>query len=1140
LFTLEEGDMSVRPLRVRIARIFSDLRILPLFVVTFAAGTSVPPAGAQVLYGSIVGNVHDSTGATLPGATITILHEETRLTRETTADSAGGYTFTAVPTGTYVVTVSLTGFRTFTRPSVPVTLNTVTRVDAALPVGEIAETVTVVGESPLLQTDRAEVRAELRERDLRELPVPVGRNYQRLFKVLPGITPPEDAHSIPSNPSRALVFNVNGASRSSNNTRIDGVSTANVWLPHVAAYVPALESLETVNVVTNSFDAEQGLAGGAVINVQIKSGTNKVSGSAFEYHANEKLRAQNYFDPPGTQKGKWKYNQFGGTVGGPIVRNKLFYFASYEGTRDLRNAGVTVSVPTEALRRGDFSASPTLIYDPRTGNADGSGRTPFPGNVVPPNLIDPIAQKITALLPLPNVRGPDGSIPETNNYFVQSPFEFNRWTLDTKVNWNATSKLNIFARYSHLDFWTYNETVYGKQLQGRPITLPGNPGTGSGNTYNFSAGATYTLSNTIVADAHFGYVRQYTAVEHSDLSEQHKGLDFLGIPGTNGPRRFEGGMPLFDFDVYEDVGISERYMPYYRDDKQYQTVVNLNWLKGSHNLRFGTDIYLQGLNHTQPELSGTYYTARGGFQFRGNPTLLRGGPASNQFNSWAAFLLGLSNEFGRVLEVDDPYTTRMRSYSLYARDQWQAGSKVTVSYGARWEYFPTPTRADRGLERYNPNTNMIEIGGIGSVPEDLGIKVEKGLIAPRLGVTYRATPSLVMRAGFGITNDPYSLARPLRTNHPVLINLVVPAANSWAWAGRIADGIPAIPEPNLGNGIIPIDGGVTAFTLPNEFNRGYIKSWNVAIQKELKWGLVGEAAYIGTRQIDQLGFRELNWSPIGGGTAGKQLAAKFGRTAQTRVVAPIGDSQYDALQTRLDRRFANGFQMGVTYTLSKSTGIEGAPNSDGIALIQIPEFYDLNRAISSFDRTHNLQISNVAELPFGSGRRWLNDGGVMAAIAGGWQVNNILSFYSGTPFNVTASGTSLNAPESNQRADQVVSDPKILGGIGRGNAYFDPLAFKPVTEARFGTAPWRVLRGPGVANWDLGVFRQIDLPRNTNVQLRVEVFNVLNKQWFSNPGGNVSNLRLNPDGTVRDLNGFAEVLESANERQVRIGVRLGW
>jgi hypothetical protein len=1105
--------------------------LLSVCLVALAMIAGAATADAQVLYGSIVGNVQDSSGAALPGATVAIQQAETTLTREMVTDQTGAYSFTAVPSGTYTITVTMTGFRTFSRVNVPVTLNSVARVDAKLELGQLTETVTVAAESPILQTDRAEVRAELKARELRDLPVPVGRNYQRLFRVLPGFTPPDDAHSIPSNPSRALVFNVNGSSDSSNNTRIDGVSTTNVWLPHVAAYVPALESLEAVNVVTSSFDAEQGLAGGSAINVQIKSGTNRLTGSAFEYHTNEAMRAQNFFAPPGTKQGKWRYHQFGATTGGPIVRNKLFFFGSYENTRDKQNVSRTISVPTEALRRGDFSASPTLIYDPATGNPDGTGRTPFPGNVIPASRIDSIAKKLLAEYPMPNLPG------ETRNYFVQAPFTFNRWTLDTKVNWNATPKLNIFGRYSHLDFFQFNETTLGPQLQGAPIA-GGNPGEGAGNTYNFSAGATYALSPTVVADVNFGYVRMYTGVEHIDITEQ-KGRDWLGIPGTNGPRRFEGGIPVFDFDTYEDT-FTERYMPYYRDDDQYQTVVNLNWLKGTHNLRFGTDIYYQALNHTQPEISGTYYSARGGFQFGSGPTLLRGGPTGNNFNAFASFLLGLPTELGRLLQVPDEYATRMHSYSFYARDQWQATQKLTLSFGARYEFFPVPTRADRGLERYNANTNMMEIGGVGSVPKDLGIDVEKGLIAPRLGVTYRATPTLVFRGGFGITNDPYSLARPMRTNHPILLSLVVSAPHSWAPAGRLADGIPAVPTPDLGNGIIPIPSNVLAITLPDEFNRGYIRSWNVAVQKELKWGFVGEAAYVGTRQIDQLGFRELNWSPINGGQAGRQLNRQFGRTAQTRVVAPIGDTKYDALQTRLDRRFANGFQLGVNYTYSKSIGIAGAPRSDGQARIQIPEFYHLNRAVSPFDRPHVMHITNITELPFGPGRRWLNGGGVMANIVGGWQVNNIISMYSGTPFDITSSGTSLNAPESAQRADQVIADVKILGGIGRGNAYFDPFAFKPVTEARFGTAPWGAVRGPGFKAWDLGVFREFMLPRNTTAQLRIEAFNVLDKQRFGNPGGNVSNLRLNPDGTIRDLNGFGEVLSSSNERQVRVGLRLGW
>jgi hypothetical protein len=1112
-------------------------------VMTLIAAGLAPRLEAQVLYGSIVGNVKDSTGAAVPGAEVTITNLETRLSRQTTAEATGAYTFSTVPTGTYTLKVSLSGFKTFTQPAVPVRLNDVTRIDATLQIGQMTEAVEVTADRPLLQADRAEVRVDLDRRELHDLPVPLGRNYQQLFKTLPGFTPPEDAHSVPSNPSRSLVFNVNGASRSSNNTRIDGVSSTNVWLPHVSAYVPALESIEAVNVVTNSFDAEQGLAGGSAINVQIKSGTNRFHGSLFEYHHNQHLRAKGFFLPVGKDKGKYVYNQYGGTLGGPILRDKLFFFASYEGTRDRQNVNETVSVPTEPLRRGDFRASLNPIYDPLTGNPDGSGRAAFPGNVIPPGRIDPIVQKILPLIPLPNLSNADGTIPELNNYFVSAPFLFDRWTLDTKINWNATTKFTVFGRYSVLDFQTFKETVFGPRLQGAPIG-GGNPGTGQGKTHNISLGATYTVTPTLVVDANFGFVRMNTGVEHSDIDE-NVGLDFLGIPGTNGIRRFEGGFPRFDVSNYSPYGVSETYMPYYRSDDQYQYVLNATWIKGKHSIRFGSDFYYQALNHTQPEFTGTSQGARGGFQFTSGPTQIRGGPTGTHFNSWATFLLGLPTTAGRLLQADDVYTTRNSQYSLYVRDQWQASSKLTLSFGTRWEYFPVPRRKDRGLERYNVNTNKMEIGGIGSVPMDLGVKVSRSLFAPRVGVAYRPTSTFVIRAGYGITNDPYSLARPLRTNHPILLNLNVLSPHTLAFASRLRDGIPPIVAPSLGDGIIDVPGNVSVITLPDEFDRGYIQSWNFTLQKELKWGVVGEIGYIGTRQIRQLGFRELNWSPIGGGRTQRPLFLQFGRDAQTRVVAPVGNSHYDSLQARLERRFSNGAQFAAYYTWSKSIGIAGADNSDGIARIKIPEFYHLNRALNGFDRTHNLQITNLAELPFGTDRRWLNRGGFLAAVLGGWQINNILSFYSGRPFSVTASGTSLNAPDNDQRADVVKPDPGILGGIGRGNPYFDPFAFAPVTEARFGTASFNVLRGPGYANWDLGLFRQFRLGEKVNLQARVEVFNVTNTPHFENPGdtssnNNVSNMQLNPDGSIRNLNGYAEVSRSYGERQMRLGLRLAF
>jgi hypothetical protein len=1116
-------------------------RIVPLLALSLVCVLVAPSAAAaQVLYGSIVGSVHDASGGAIPGASVTITHHETKAAREGVSDETGAYRFPAVQTGTYTVAVTLPGFKTFSR-DVPVTINSITRVDATLEVGALTETVLVAAESPVLQTDRAEVRSELKAVELVNLPVSINRNYQYMFRVLPGFTPPAEAHSVPSNPSRALVFNVNGASRSSNNVRIDGVSTTNIWLPHVAAYVPALESLETVNVVTSSFDAEQGLAGGSAINVQIKSGTNTLQGSLFEYHSNEALRTRNYFAPPGTPKGDWNYNQYGATTGGPIVRDRLFFFASYEGTRDKQMLNRTISVPTEAVRRGDLRASPTPIYNPFTGNPNGSARTPFQNNTIPSNMIDPTAQRLLALLPLPNLRNADGSIAETNNYFAQAPFVLNRSTLDTKVNWNASPNVNVFGRFSVLDFFTENGTNFGHELQGQPLGTS-NPGQGEGNTYNVSAGATYAMTSTLLFDAHFGFVRMNTGVEQSDIGE-NKGLDLLGLPGTNGPNAYEGGTPLFDLDTYADIGTTDTFMPYYRSDDQYQMVMNANWIKGNHNLRFGTDIYYQALNHTQPEISGgDSLGARGGFRFQAGPTQIQGGPSGNMYNAFASFLLGVPNRVGR-LKLVEPYTTRNWQYSLYVRDQWQASSRMTISVGTRWEYFPVPTRAHRGLERFDVNNNLMMIGGVGGVPEDLGVSVSKSLFAPRVGMTYRVSDRAVLRAGFGITNDPYALARPLRTNHPAVLNLLVDAPNSLAFASRTSQGIPAIPDPDLSSGLVTVPSPITVFTLADEFERGYIRSWNVAFEKEIGRGFVAEAAYVGTRQIDQLGFRELNWSPIGGAQAGRQLNQLYRRTGQTRLIASIGDSQYDALQTRLERRFSDGYQFAINYTLSKSTGIAGNANSDSALRINIPDYYALNEATSDFDRTHNLNITSIVQLPFGPGRRWMNDGGVVSHIVAGWQVNNILSFYSGTPFSVTASGTSLNAPENDQRADQVKPDVKILGGIGPTNPYFDPLAFAPVTEARFGTAPFNVVRGPGVKSWDLGIFRQFDLPRQMNLQVRAEIFNVTDRPRFQNPGNgntNVSNLRLNPDGTVNNLNGYAVVTATndGSERQVRFGIRL--
>ncbi|MPY90281.1 MAG: TonB-dependent receptor plug domain-containing protein [Luteitalea sp.] len=1109
-------------------------RLVGCAVVTVAlVGVALTPVHAQVLYGSIVGNVTDASGAVVPGATVTITHQERTLTREEVTDHTGRYSFPTVPTGTYSVQVALTGFQTFERDNVRVTLNSVARVNATLGVGTVAETVMVAADTPLLQTDRAEVRAEITRKELVDLPGSLARNYQYLLNTLPGVAPFEIREANPSNATGSSIFNVSGASQMINNTRIDGASTTNIWQPQYAAYNPALEAISSVNVVTNSYDAEQGLAGGAAINVELRSGTNEFHGSLFEYHHNQHLRARGFFLPPDVQLGKFVMNQYGGTLGGPIKRGRVFFFASFEGYPDRQNADRIASVPSAAVRSGDMSGYPT-IYDPLTGNPDGSGRVPFPNNRIPEHRKDPIAQKIVDLIPAPNLPG------ETRNYFASAATKTDRTSVDTKVNWNVSNRLTMFSRFSVLDMDYLNGTTFGEQLGGAQIRSPGNPGKGNSRVYSFSTGATYIVSPNFIIDGNIGIVAHNTGVEQPRLDE-NVGLDFLGIPGTNGPQRYQGGWPSFRLSGYDAYGEVNAYMPYWRWDDQAQYVANFNLTKGTHEIRWGLDLYYQAMNHTQPELGSN--GARGNFVFGTGPTRLRqDGMLSpdSPAHSFASFLLGLPTQVGKNVMTIDPFTTRQWAHTFYVRDRWQVTPKLTLSMGTRWEYYPIPTREDRGFERYDPVTNQIMIGGLGDVPEDMGVQVSKKGFAPRLGVAYRATNTLVVRAGYGLSIDPYSMARALRTNYPVIIDFTLPGSNSWTPVGPLANGIPEVPVPDLGNGIIDIPPGLTARALPDKHDRGYLQSWNFTIEKELPNHFTVEAGYVANRQIRQLGFRELNWAPIGGGEAGRQLVQAFGRTASTQLISPIGDSHYDSLQARLQRRFADGFSLQIAYTWSKSITTSGADDHSGSLAINIPEYYHLNRRVSNFDRTHNLQITNISELPFGRGKRFLNDGGWVSALLGGWQLNSTLSFYTGTPFSVTAGGASLNAPGNSQRADQVKPTVQKLGGIGPGQAYFDPLAFAPVNEARFGTAGFNTLRGPGVANWDFGVFRNFSIKEGWNLQFRMDSFNVTNTPHFNNPGANVNNLLLNPDGTVSDLNGFSEVLSAWGERQFRFGLRLSF
>jgi hypothetical protein len=1107
-----------------------------LLVAAFAA-----PAVAQILYGSLVGNVTDPSHAAVANATVTITHVETNQTRTTTTNEVGQFTFPTIPGGAYNIKVTAQGFKTAVTEGLAVSTNAVTRADFELVVGTLAESIVVAAESALLQTDRSEVRAEVGTTTLLNVPVPPGRNYQQLFNMLPGFTPPRNAHSVPSNPSRSLQFEVNGVVAASNNVRLDGATQYNVWLPHITAYVPALESIENVNVVTNSFDAEQGLAGGAAINVQIKSGTNDLHGSAFWYHNNNATKARPFFLPSNQDKPKLVYNQNGGTLGGPLKKDKLFYFVSYEGTYDRQFAGGLSTVPTAAMKRGDMSESPRLVYDPASGTVNGLNRTPFPGNRVPQSRWDPISAKLLPFMP-----DPTDPSQLTGNYFSQGTYLFDRQTVDSKVNWNVTDNITSYLRFSYLDYTGKFPTRFGNRFLGSSLA-GGNPGNGYGNTYSVTAAMTYTLTPTFILDTNFGYTLMDTNVEQPDLDKKI-GLD-LGIPGTNGTRRFEGGWPGFGISGFDTFGLADSYMPYFRNDPQFQWIGNGNWTRGSHNIRFGAELSWQRLNHTQPEFYGGSWGAPGGFSFGGGPTTLNGGPASNQFNAMGAFLMGLSTTIGKIYQWPDMYSTRTSMQSYYIRDQWQASRRLTLNYGVRWNYFPMPTRADRGLERYvfpgDPQyADKVLVCGFGNVPTDCGVSTSKRLFAPSVGIAFRLNDSTVIRTGYGMNIDPWNIARAMRTNHPLLTAQTVNAANAFTWAGLLRDGIPVIQEPSLGNGVIDLPRAVVANTLDSEFKRGYVQSWNFTIQRQLPFRMVGQVGYVATRQTGMLGFEERNYGQVGGGAASRVYFPSTGRNVSLAVVNRLGNSTYDALQATLDRRFSGGLQMNLAYVWSKCISMAGFGNSGDRVEIKIPQYYRLNRAQCGIHTPQRFSASGVWQLPFGPGRGRA-ESGLAAALFGGWQINSLLTLQSGNPFTVSSSGASLNAPESSQRADQVKPEVKKLGLVGRGLPFYDWTAYAPVTEPRFGTSGYNTLLGPGIVNLDLGLFRQFRISERVNLQFRAEAFNLTNTPHFSNPGGNISNLVLNPDGSFRS--GVFEVTgvrntgrEGIDERVFRFGLRIGF
>lgn len=1139
--------------RTRIA-LRCGIALIAMMVVAFNG------AQAQVLYGTLTGNVTDPANAVVPKVHVEATDQATNVKHETETDDHGIYRFTDLQPGVYQVSVSATSFRKFIETNVQVQASAVMRVDVHLQLSTASESIEVAADAVVLQTDRSDIHTEISATEVEDLPYngTEGKNFQALLLLQPGTATTAgtgEANSAAGNPQRAITVFQNGVSSQANSTRLDGALNAYPWLPVNVAYVPSPEAIQAVSVSANAFDAETGAAGGFALNVVMKTGTNQLHGSMFERNNNNDTAAvNNAFTRPG-RLAKNIQNQFGFTIGGPVVipkvihgKNKLFWFMSYEGTRQNQFAGSpNLTLPTGAMRTGDFSATGVTIFDPLTGNSDGTGRTPFPGNVVPNNRIASASATLASLLPALT-----RSTSFYNNYDAYGATTYSVDRYDWKVSYNPTDKAMVWGRYSLSPMDIVAPLVLGKA--GGDAFNGGNPGHAGGRVQVAASGVTYTVTPTLLFDGNVGFTRQNIGA-NGDPQDGFFGTDTLHIPGTNGVGPNYAGIPGFQISGIANIGNTSTGSPFQFRDNQYTTNINVSKISGPHQIRAGFEYDHFQLNHFQPQ-AGTFGTARGSFGFDGSLTANKGGTAINQpdpgstlpgapANSWAQFLLGYPSETGKVTQFTNPIALRFSTWSLYARDLWQITPKLTVDYGLRWEYYPIYSHDNYGAVRFDPVTKNIYVGGENGVPWDAGATANKKDFAPRIGIAYRVTGKTVVRAGFGITIDPDNMRnqrnqfpsnvtedfKPLNT-YQFISYVGVPNSDGSARVS-LTDGIPLPVYPDYTVGVIkpsPTSSPQTylpsigTVTFPANFNRGYYESWNFTLQHEFSPTLVAQAAYVGTHGVHEDMNVNINGSAPGTGTAGRQLYPYF--NGDLNMIEPFGDGTYNALQMTVRKRIGSSI-IGASYTFSKAINNDNGDNGDGYLWRAYPVSYALNKQIAGFDRPHNFQFYEVYNLPFGKGHTWLNHGWE-SWVVGNWQISGTIGRMSGLPFGVGTT-SSINAGGQANSANQINPVVKILGGHNSGNPYFDGTAFANPPNNVLGSTGHYLggLFGPGFFQWNATISRIFPIKEGKiNFQLQGEAYNLTNTVVYNTPGGSCC-WSTTSSGTI-NYNGFGIISGTAS------------
>jgi hypothetical protein len=1037
----------------------------------------VTPAYAQSLRGSIGGEVTDQAKNPLSGASVILLHEETNKKRTAVTGAQGEFLLILLAPGTYRLEVDSPGYRRHVQTLV-LDVNQEIRVEVPLLPGKITEQVNVIAARPPLRTDSAAIGGVIGNRQVQELPLD-GRNFYELSLLLPGVAPAAEGSA--GSVRGDFAINVNGAREDANNWLLDGVYNGDPKL-NGTAVSPPVDAVNQFEVLSGTYDASFGRNGGAQVSVVLRSGGNQFHGTAYEFFRNAVLDARNYFAPSQEPAPQDQRNQFGGSLGGPVRKNRTFFFTDYEGL--LVNTGVTqvTNVPTAEERVGNFSHSSLVPIDPFT-------QQPFPNLQIPQSRLDPAGLAIAALYPLPN-----RSVPGQN--IVSSPATRDHTDhFDVRLDHTLAPSSEWTFRYSFVDRRLF-EPFTG-------ATFPLVPGYGDNvpsRAQNAMLGETHVFTPVLLNEFRFGFDRVSLGVFQQDFGHNVNGA--VGLPElSSNPRDF--GLTQISVTGFSPLG-DETNNPQQGTTNVYELIDNLSYMHGRHLAKFGLDVrFLQQNAYRDVE-------SRGFIDFLGFTG-----------NALAELLLGLPTDSGGAV-LNNPEHLRTHSYNFFANDTWRVRPDLTLILGLRYEYNSPAVDAHNRANLYDPASQMLVPVGTDAMPRG-GYLPDRNNFAPRVGFAWTPgrLPHTVVRAGYGIYYDQSSLApgeglyfSPPYFNFNVYYSLPT--------APLLLDN----PFPSS----FPLPTPPSALAFQRNLGTPYIQQWNFNVERALGGSRMVEVGYVASKGTGLIGARDINQPPP---TPGLTYVRPVPQFADINLIESNRNSVYHSLQTCFEQRLDFGLSVLASYTWSKSID----NGSSFFASTGDPNYpqnsYNLRaeRGLSNFDIRQRLAVSYSYYLPFGSGRALLNDRGLLSRVLSGWQTLGILQFQTGQAFTVALlpdfdnsnTGISSLGFGANDRPN-LIGNPRLSDRTPA--LWFNTGAFVIPPRGNFGNSGRNILEGPGLATVNFSLLKNTVIREHTTLQFRLETFNLFNRANFALPDNFVGSPT------------FGQILSAGSPRRLQLGLKL--